>query len=84
MLGVDERPRRSTHELRLQPGDTIVLFTDGLVERRSTPLETSLEQLRAAVESHAGRPDPLAEHLLTAFAEAPSDDVALLVLRVEG
>jgi serine phosphatase RsbU (regulator of sigma subunit) len=84
MLGVDERARRSTHELRLQPGDTIVLFTDGLVERRSTPLETRLEQLRAAVEAHAGRPDPLAEHLLTAFAEAPSDDVALLVLRVEG
>lgn len=83
MLGVDERARRSTHELHLQPGDMVVLFTDGLVERRGTALETRLEQLRATVEAHAGRPDPLAEHLLTAFAEAPADDVALLVLRVE-
>jgi serine phosphatase RsbU (regulator of sigma subunit) len=84
MLGVDERASRSTHELLLGPGDTLVLFTDGLVERRGADLETRLEELRAAVEGHGGQPDPLAEHLLTAFAQASVDDVALLVLRVDG
>jgi serine phosphatase RsbU (regulator of sigma subunit) len=83
MLGVDEHARRSSHQLVLRPGDTVVLFTDGLVERRDVLLETRLEALRVAVEAHAGPPDLLAEHLLTAFAEAAADDVALLVLRID-
>ncbi len=82
MLGVDVGARRTTHELLLRRGDTLVLFTDGLVERRGSALGARLEELRAAVEAHAGMPDALAEHLLTAFAEATADDVALLVLRV--
>lgn len=83
MLGVDDSTRRTSHELLLQPGETLVLFTDGLVERRDTELETRLEQLRTAVEEHAGLPDALAEHLLQAFAESAADDVALLVLRID-
>ena len=33
----------------LQPGSSLLLYTDGLVERRDTPLEERLDQLAAAV-----------------------------------
>ena len=32
----------------LQPGSSLLLYTDGLVERRDTPLEERLDQLAAA------------------------------------
>ncbi|GLW57321.1 SpoIIE family protein phosphatase [Kitasatospora phosalacinea] len=36
ILGVTPRTRRPTAELRLAPGDTLLLYTDGLIDRRST------------------------------------------------
>lgn len=84
MLGVEEDARRSSHVVELWPGDTVVLFTDGLVERRGVDLDDALEELRRTVEAHAGHPDALAEHLLTRLAATAPDDVALLVVRVEG
>lgn len=37
------------HESHLDPGDTLVLFTDGLVERRDESITDGLERLRAAL-----------------------------------
>jgi GAF domain-containing protein/anti-sigma regulatory factor (Ser/Thr protein kinase) len=34
-----------THELSLEPGEILVLYTDGLVERRGIPLTTTLDEL---------------------------------------
>ncbi|MFN2539753.1 MAG: PP2C family protein-serine/threonine phosphatase [Mycobacteriales bacterium] len=84
LLGVDDSTVRTSHELLLQAGDTLVLFTDGLVEQRGSDLATRMEELRTAVEMHAGAPDPLAEHLIEQLAGPAADDVALLVLRVDG
>ncbi|MFE1316174.1 SpoIIE family protein phosphatase [Kitasatospora phosalacinea] len=36
VLGVTPRTRRPTAELQLVPGDTLLLYTDGLINRRST------------------------------------------------
>jgi hypothetical protein len=84
MLGVDDEQPRTSHTSELLPGDVLLLYTDGLVEARGTDLEVRLEELRRAVEEHAGmRPDGLAEHLLTAFAATAADDVALLVVGIE-
>lgn len=83
MLGVDPASTRSDHTATLGPGDVLLLYSDGLVEVRGVPLDDGLEELRDTVE-RAGPlgPDQLAEHLLGALATNPTDDVALLVLRV--
>ena len=45
LLGVDPDTRRVDHERVLQPGDTVVLFTDGLVERRGTCIDDGLQRM---------------------------------------
>ena len=81
MLCVDEESPRTTHELVLDRGDLVVLYTDGLVEQRGADLDVRLEQLRATVEAHAdAQPDGLAERLLCELATSAADDVALLVV----
>ena len=76
--------RETTTELR--PGDLLVLYTDGLVERRDEPLQAGLERL-VAVATEAGVED--AQLLCDALVDAlvpPSarrdDDVAILVAHV--
>lgn len=65
------------------PGDTIVLYTDGLVERRGESLDVGLARLRAAAQAAPDDLDAMADHLLASVLpdEGPTDDVALLVLR---
>ncbi|MCU1599473.1 MAG: DNA-binding protein [Frankiales bacterium] len=82
MLGIDESSPRTTHEVVLQTGDAVVLFTDGLVEQRGSDLDARLEELRVAARDCTGRPDGLAEHLLRTLGGGAADDVALLVVRV--
>lgn len=62
-------------------GSTLVLFTDGLVERRSASLLDGLKRLRQ--EASAERDiDTLCDHLLDSFLGSDvEDDVALLILR---
>jgi serine phosphatase RsbU (regulator of sigma subunit) len=69
--------------LPLHPGDTLVLYTDGLVERRDSDLDEGLGRLVAAVTELAGESvETLADELLVRLAPEADDDVALLVLRV--
>ncbi|MCW2607815.1 MAG: DNA-binding protein [Frankiales bacterium] len=82
MLGIDPATHRTDHVRVLQPGDTLVLFTDGLVEVRDRGLDERLQDLvQAAAAAGDVPPDLLAETLL-ALAEGSPDDVALLVVRL--
>jgi phosphoserine phosphatase RsbU/P len=82
LLGVDPNTRRADHELVLYQGDTVVLYTDGLVERRGATLDEGLARLRDVAEEEAGLPlDKLCEVLLVACTERPDDDIAVLALR---
>lgn len=85
MLGVRfARPRRD-HELTLDAGSTLVLYTDGLIERRQRPLDEGLERLRATAARLADWPvEEFCDALLAELVEAPIDDIALLALRVTG
>jgi serine phosphatase RsbU (regulator of sigma subunit) len=83
MLGVEPGTRRSDHQRGLAPGDTVVLFTDGLVEVRGESLDDRLELLRSLVEQHSDAgPDALLDALLAALGAGATDDIALLAVQV--
>lgn len=63
----------------LRTGDRLVLFTDGLVERRGERLDVNLERLAAQAGAATGTVDELADELLDAWGVS-EDDVALLVV----
>ena len=69
-------------ELLLGPESTLVLFTDGLVERRGASIDEGLERLAGlAADCHQGI-EGFCDRLLGSLAEGdPADDVALLAVR---
>ncbi len=71
--------------MMLEAGDGVLLYTDGLVERRDDGIDSRLQQLRAAVAEAPGELPAALEHLtLTLVGDDTlrQDDVALLALRV--
>ncbi|NYD35023.1 SpoIIE family protein phosphatase [Actinomycetospora corticicola] len=83
-LGLDARAPRTEGTITIRDGDDLVLYTDGLVERRGESLDEGLDRL---VEVTAARPDPAPEqtatYLLDALAPSEAiDDVAVVVLRL--
>ncbi|MEJ5914673.1 GAF domain-containing SpoIIE family protein phosphatase [Pseudokineococcus sp. 1T1Z-3] len=83
LLGVRPDAPRSDHEHVLHPGSTVLLYTDGLVERRDRPVRQGLEELCQAVRRHADLPlEELVDTLLADMVGGHgADDVALLALR---
>jgi serine phosphatase RsbU (regulator of sigma subunit) len=82
LLGLTDRERRD-HEVALPPGSSVVLYTDGLVERRGVPLPESLRWLTGVLEGRQHLdPDALCEHVVGTLEGTVEDDVALLVLQV--
>ncbi|MFF5029819.1 SpoIIE family protein phosphatase [Streptomyces collinus] len=77
------RPR-TQRRLHLPVGATLLLYTDGLVERPGQDIDTGIQRACALLHEGAGRP---LEELLETIADrvagdAPGDDIALLALRV--
>jgi anti-sigma regulatory factor (Ser/Thr protein kinase) len=75
---IDPQSTRS----RVVDGTTIVLYTDGLVERRGEIITDGIERLRSAIRSED--PERLCGHVMDSMIGqyVPDDDVALLALRV--
>lgn len=68
--------------LRLRPADTLVLFTDGLIERRGVLLDDSLDRLAAAA-CHAGTDvERISDKLLAGATSDTEDDSCVIVIRV--
>lgn len=85
LLGAGGDRPRSTITVALPPNATLLLYTDGLVERRDRSLDQGLAALRSAAADLADRTvDELCDELLARFAAAPQDDVCLLAVRTPG
>jgi serine phosphatase RsbU (regulator of sigma subunit)/anti-sigma regulatory factor (Ser/Thr protein kinase) len=82
-LGAVRYARYEDVHARLDPGATLLLYTDGVVERPGEPLDVGLERLRPAAAGHDPRPGSMCDALLETMlpAGADRDDVALLVVR---
>lgn len=73
-------------ECDLPAGSMLVLYTDGLIERRGESLDIGLDRLVAALRSAPTGVEDVADALLRDFLadDAPADDVALLCVGVRG
>lgn len=80
------QPPIPQERLVLDPGDSLLLYTDGLVERRDAAIDSRLEELRAAVEIAPADLQARLEQLTTTLTDGGvrTDDVALLALRAHG
>lgn len=80
-----EAPRQ--HLVRLEPGDGVLLYTDGLVERRDESIDVGLARLVSAARRHQGRPGDASHALLDAVVgdvlggHGSGDDMCAVILR---
>jgi GAF domain-containing protein/PAS domain-containing protein len=82
-LGVSGRVTYRETSFVLAPQAMVVLYTDGLVEDRSHPLDQGIQELCAAVgTAPAGEPAAVLDHILTSDVgpRPRRDDIALLCL----
>lgn len=84
LLGVRPGSARREHEAQLPRDSVLVLYTDGLVERRDQDLDHGTRRLQVALEQLAGSDlDHLCDELLARMLpDSPDDDVALIAVRL--
>jgi putative methionine-R-sulfoxide reductase with GAF domain len=79
-LGVLPANARRVTEESLPPGTLLLVYTDGLVERRGEPIDGGIERLRQTVMS--GDPETVCARAMSVMVGAGSatDDIALLAI----
>jgi serine phosphatase RsbU (regulator of sigma subunit) len=86
LLGIDPATERVESEVTLDRGATLLLFTDGLVERRGQSIDDGLTRLRdtlRALAADAVSLDDLCDQVLARMLPPrPEDDVALVAVRL--
>ncbi len=84
LMGVEDGVYE-TFEQAITPNCTIVLYTDGLIERRGESLDAGLERLAGATCAGPEEPRALCDHIVSQLAEPGSeryDDVTAVVARL--
>jgi sigma-B regulation protein RsbU (phosphoserine phosphatase) len=81
LIGVDADPRRQSTRVEIPARAVLCFYTDGLVERRDTMIETNLALLCESIVP--GPPDTVCATVMAALIgrETVRDDIALLSLR---
>ena len=83
LLGADPSTAYREMSASLRHGDVLLLFTDGLVERRDEPIDKALESL---MDAAASRPiasiSAYADELLSQAGSNTGDDTCLVAVRV--
>ena len=82
-LGVLPFPTYQEASASMDPGGTLLLYTDGLVERPGENIDDGMAELASRMREGPDDPDELCDHLLATLVPAggATDDVAILTLR---
>jgi serine phosphatase RsbU (regulator of sigma subunit)/anti-sigma regulatory factor (Ser/Thr protein kinase) len=83
VLGVEPDARYSDVTVPLEPGDTIALYTDGLIERPTQSLDVGIAALSSALARRTGGDLDEFCSMLADELGSERDDVALLVATVQ-
>ena len=95
-LGIDPDADYPTTRITLEPGETMLICTDGLIETGGHDLETGWKRIRAILEDHDGDLEALADALVQAvhgpsshhttgpLTDRREDDIAVLLLTRQG
>ncbi|MGY0071584.1 SpoIIE family protein phosphatase [Streptomyces sp. QTS137] len=82
LLGVDPALVRPQAKDAIPAGSTVLLYTDGLIERRAESLDHALDRLRGHAAGLAHEPlDVFCDELLIGLAAGSDDDIAVLAVR---
>jgi serine phosphatase RsbU (regulator of sigma subunit) len=82
LMGVHAGAVRRDHEVTLARGSMVLLYTDGLVERRDQLFDTGIDRLAAELAGQQGNPmAEVADRLLARMLpERAEDDVAVIAV----
>src|SRR5262249_11791827 len=82
LLGADPDARDTEEMATLRLGDTLLLFTDGLIECRDEPIHDALSKWRRSASRAVTDVGRYADHLLAQASSNTGDDACLVVVRV--
>jgi PAS domain-containing protein len=82
LLGADPDARYTEEVAALRLGDTLLMFTDGLIERRDEPIDEAVATLLRVASRPVGDIGSYADHLLAEAASNTGDDACLVAVRV--
>jgi serine phosphatase RsbU (regulator of sigma subunit)/DNA-binding response OmpR family regulator/anti-sigma regulatory factor (Ser/Thr protein kinase) len=82
-LGARAYPDFKDFESELEPGSTVLLYTDGLVERRRETIDVGLERLSKVLREGPADLEQLCSNILARVQQGAGiqDDIALLAVR---
>jgi serine phosphatase RsbU (regulator of sigma subunit) len=82
LLGLDPEAEYEEARLQLWPGDSLLLFTDGLIERRTASISEALGDLVSAAVPAGADASAHADRILASAASDTGDDACLVAVRI--
>ncbi|MCW7942615.1 antitermination regulator [Streptomyces hygroscopicus] len=82
LLGAVPEAKYEEHEVQLAVGDTLLMYTDGLIERRDRSVEESLAHLLTTARTVPPTLDQQLDRLLTYSKSDTDDDTCIVGIRV--
>ena len=84
LMGLDDVTFQE-HTLQIAPGDVLILYSDGAIERRGEALDVGMQRLCDAAQSGPAEPSALCDHVLERTLPPEHDlhdDVTVVIVRL--
>ena len=82
LLGAVGAAQYEEGEVQLEPDDTLLIYTDGLIEQRDRSVQSSLDQLLATAQRTTTTLDDRLDYLLTHSSADTDDDTCVIGIQL--